>query len=448
MKERQLPNSIDTERALLGSLIIDPEAIVLVADRLVPEHFYREGHQVLYKTILGLYEKEIPAEYVTICETLDRTHKNHQINGESLDAYLSGLVGEVPTSGNTVYYADIVIDHATRRRLIRAGGEIVASAYQDEDVEQVVQRAESLIYGINQDQDHTDFTSVSTIIDDYLSKLWSKKSGGEEIGLKTGLTDLDNIFNGGLQKTDLTILAARPAMGKSSLALTIANNIFQKGGHVAIFSLEMSKEQLGLRLLSQQTHIDSMRLHRFQIHDDEYERLVAARAKLASTDLLTIDDTGGITLSAMRSKLRRLHARMPVDLLIVDYIQLMGAPVDGSRKESNRVVEIGHNTMGLKNIAKEFDIPVLALAQLSRAVESRKSKVPQLSDLRESGSIENDADIVMFIYRDEVYNPETERKGTADIIVAKHRNGPTGEVLLGFKAQETWFHNLSEEEYS
>jgi replicative DNA helicase len=437
--EKLLPQNIEAECGVLGSIIIDPEAIVQVTEFLFPDDFYRDAHRTIYEVILQLYEQREPADFITICDELERRNKLEDVGGAS---YITSLINQVPTSGNVEYYGRIVERNAILRRLIEAAGQIAAIAYQEEDADVALDKAEQLIFNISQRHARSDFALLRDILSEYMNKLDQlHERRGTIVGVPTGFTDLDHL-TGGLQKSDLIILAARPAVGKTSLALTMAHNTAIKHQRsVAIFSLEMSKEQLVQRLLSMDAAIDQQRLRTGWIEDDEWERIVYAMGTLSEANIW-IDDTAGISTVEMRSKARRLQAEHGIDLIIVDYLQLMQSTSGSGKRNENRVQEISEISRNLKGLARELNVPVLALAQLSRAVESRQSKVPQLSDLRESGSIEQDSDIVMFIYRDDVYNPETERKNIADIIVAKHRNGPVGTISLYFQASQTRFHDL------
>ncbi len=436
--EKLLPQNVEAECGVLGSIIIDPEAILQVADFLQPEDFYRDAHRTIYEIILQLYDQHEPADFITICDELERRNKLESVGGA---AYITSLINQVPTSGNVEYYGRIVERTAILRRLIHAAGEIAAVAYDEVDANVAMDRAEQLIFGISQRQTRSGFSSLSDILTDYMVKLDQlHERRGSVVGVPTGFTDLDRL-TGGLQKSDLIILAARPSVGKTSLALSLAHNTAAKFKRsVAVFSLEMSKEQLVQRLLSMDAGIDQHRLRTGWIEDDEWDRIITAMERLSETNIW-IDDTAGISTMEVRSKARRLQAEHGIDLIIVDYLQLMQATIGGKRNE-NRVQEVSEISRSLKSLARELDVPILALAQLSRTVESRQSKVPQLSDLRESGSLEQDADVVMFIYRDDVYNPETDRKNIADIIVAKHRNGPVGEISLFFQSSQTRFCDL------
>ncbi len=436
--EKLLPQNIEAERGVLGSIIIDPEAIVQVGDFLTAEDFYRDAHRSIYEVIVQLYEQREAADFITICDELERRNKLEDVGGAS---YITSLINQVPTSGNVEYYGRIVERTAILRRLIHAAGEIAAIAYDEVDADLALEKAEQLIFSIGQRHAHSDFSPLRDLLSEYMNKLDQlHERRGTIVGVPTGFTDLDRL-TGGLQKSDLIILAARPAVGKTSLSLSLAHNSAIKHQRsIAIFSLEMSKEQLVQRLLSMDAAVDQQRLRTGWIEDDDWERIIYSMGTLSEANIW-IDDTAGISTVEMRSKARRLQAEHGIDLIIVDYLQLMQSSVSGKRNE-NRVQEISEISRNLKGLARELDIPVLALAQLSRAVDSRQSKVPILSDLRESGSIEQDADIVMFIYRDDVYNPESERKNIADIIVAKHRNGPVGEVSLYFQANQTRFRDL------
>ncbi len=437
--EKLLPQNIEAECGVLGSIIIDPEAIVQVADFLHSDDFYRDAHRTIYEVILQLYEQREPADFITICDELERRNKLEEVGGAS---YITSLINQVPTSGNVEYYGRIVERTSILRRLIHAAGQIAAIAYEEGDADVALDRSEQLIFNISQRHARTDFSLLRDILSEYMNKLDQlHERRGTIVGVPTGFTDLDRL-TGGLQRSDLIILAARPAIGKTSLALSLAHNSTVKYQHsVAIFSLEMSKEQLVQRLLSMDAGVDQQRLRTGWIEDDEWDRIIYAMGTLSEANIW-IDDTPGITTVEMRSKARRLQAEHGIDLIIVDYLQLMQSVLGSGKRNENRVQEISEVSRNLKALARELNLPVLALAQLSRAVETRQSKVPQLSDLRESGSLEQDADIVMFIYRDDIYNPESERKNIADIIVAKHRNGPVGEVSLYFQASQTRFRDL------
>ncbi len=431
-----LPSNQEAEQGVLGSLLIDPEAIAQIADWLTPNDFYRDAHQTIYRTVLALYERRDPGDFITLSDELERLGTLEQVGGQSA---LLSLINCVQTSANIEHYGRIVRQKAIFRRLIHASGEIAAHAYQEES--DALEYAEQTIFALGQEGAVSDFTSMDTIITTCLERLDAVHEHQQEIiGVPTGFRPLD-VALGGLQQSDLIILAGRPGTGKTSLALNIAANAaYSHRLRIGFFSLEMDNEQLGLRLLSMHSCIDQQRLKMGWVRDEEWERIMNSSREL-SEGTIWIDDTAGTTLAAMRSKARRLQVQYGVDLIVVDYLQLMKATLEGKRS-ANREQEIAEISRGLKGIAKDLGVPVLALAQLSRAVESRQSKVPQLSDLRESGAIENDADVVLFIYREELYDPESEAKGTADIIIAKHRNGPVGTVRVGFEPSQTRFFPL------
>ncbi|HYL44946.1 MAG TPA: replicative DNA helicase, partial [Ktedonobacteraceae bacterium] len=390
--EKLLPQNIEAECGVLGSIIIDPEAIVQVADFLHADDFYRDAHRTIYDIILFLYEQREPADFITICDELERRSKLEEVGGAS---YITSLVNQVPTSGNVEYYGRIVERNSILRRLIHAAGQIAAVAYEENDADVALDKAEQLIFNISQRHAHSDFSLLRDILSDYMDKLDQlHERRGTIVGVPTGFTDLDRL-TGGLQKSDLIILAARPAIGKTSLALSLAHNSAIKHQHsVAIFSLEMSKEQLVQRLLSMDAGVDQQRLRTGWIEDDEWDRIVYAMGTLSEANIW-IDDTAGISSVEMRSKARRLQAERGIDLIIVDYLQLMQSVSGSGKRNENRVQEISEISRNLKGLARELNIPVLALAQLSRAVESRQSKVPQLSDLRESGCIASDTPVYL-----------------------------------------------------
>ena len=608
--EKLLPQNIEAEAGVLGSLLIDPGAIVQVADFLRPDDFYREAHREIYRAVLDLYETSDPADLITLTDELQRRGKLDEVGGIS---YVSSLANQVPTSANVEYYGKIVERTAILRRLISAAGQIAAVAYSEPDAAIALDEAEKLVFNVSQRFTRDDLEPIRETLREYIDKLDQlHEHRGTIVGVATGFSDLDKM-TGGLQKSDLIILAARPAVGKTALALSLAHNsALRFGRKIAVFSLEMSKEQLAARLLSMDAAVDQQKLRTGNINDEEWDRISEAVGRLSEAEIY-IDDTPGITMVEMRSKARRLMMEHGFDLLVVDYLQLMQGS-GGGRGHENRVMEISEISRGLKGLARELNVPVLALSQLSRAVESRTEKKPQLSDLRESGcltgetpvylpdlgvyrpleqlagqsgfrvlalntatwklepatvsnafatghkpvfrmttrlgrtvratanhkfltfagwrrldelalgmpiaglpasalahtalptiagrsetrttaglvqvaepvaqlaersalwdeivsiepdgkadvydltvdglhnfvaadviahnSIEQDADIVMFIYRDEVYNPDSDRKNIADIIVAKHRNGPIGQVSLYFMAAQTLYRDL------
>lgn len=380
--EKLLPQNIEAECGVLGSIIIDPEAIVQVSDFLQPDDFYRDAHRTIYEVILQLYQSNEPADFITICDELERRNQLEDVGGAS---YITSLINQVPTSGNVEYYGHIVERTSTLRRLIHAAGKIAAVAYEEADADIALDKAEQLIFNISQRHTRSDFSSMEEILSDYMTKLEQLNARrGTIVGVPTGFTDLDRM-TGGLQRSDLIILAARPGVGKTSMALSLAHNAALKyKNSVAVFSLEMSKEQLVQRLLSMDAGIDQQRLRTGWIEEEEWERIVYASDQLSEANIW-IDDTAGISTMELRSKARRLQAEHGVDLIIVDYLQLMQANASG--RSENRVQEVSEISRNLKGLARELNVPVMALSQLSRSVEGRQSKVPQLSDLRESGCI-------------------------------------------------------------
>lgn len=438
--ERMLPQNIEAEQGVLGSILIDPDAVDVVAEKLQPCDFYRDAHRAIYEAMMRLHSQDIPPDFMTLCDELERYHRLADIGG---DSYLSSLINCVPTSGNVGYYTRIVAEHSQMRSAIHAAGQIVAEAYADgATIGDVLAKAERLYSEIAlRTFRGNGFAGMGELIPTQIERLdYLHRHRGTIIGVPTGFTNLDRM-TGGLQRSDLIVLAARPGIGKTSMALCIGCNAALKYKQkVAVFSCEMSKEQLVLRATSMLAGVDQQRLRTGWIEDDEWTRIVDAGDRLADSSLW-IDDTPGITPMEMRNKAKRLQSERGLDLVIVDYMQLMQAGNTGKKYE-NRVQEVSEISRSLKGLARELDVPVLALSQLSRSVEGRQNKVPQLSDLRESGAIEQDADIVAFIYRDEIYNPETERKNIADLIVAKHRNGPVGAIPFHFDPTQTRFADL------
>lgn len=439
--ERLPPHSIEAEEAVLGSLLIDPDAILEVATFLKPEAFSREKNRWVFSAILDLHEQREPIDFLTLSELLRKRGQLEQIGGE---AFLIGMLNTVPTSINAVSYGRLVEGAAIRRRLLSVASKIAELAYDEsEDIEMVIDRSEKALFGVSEERATRDLMPVREITRGYLDRIEELHArGGDMIGIPTGFSDIDRLL-GGLNKSDLIIVAARPGMGKTSLLLAFALHAgLNLGKRVAMFNLEMSGEQLVQRMIAAQTRIDSQRLRRGQLREQEWPIFYEAVGRLSETHIY-IDDTPSITPLQLRTKCRRLHAEFGVDLVMIDYLQLMQA----ERTVNNRVQEISEISRSLKGLARELDAPIVAASQLSRAVESRHEKRPQLSDLRDSGSIEQDSDIVMFIYRDEYYNPETtERPNIAEISVAKHRNGPTGIIDLFWHDKLATFRNLQRQE--
>lgn len=397
--EKLLPQNVEAEAGVLGSLLIDPEAMAQIADFLTPEDFYRESHRVIYEAAQDLYEGGTPADLITLIDELQRRGKLDEVGGPS---YVSSLANQVPTSANVESYAHIVERTAILRRLIHAAGQIAGIAYNEPDANVALDQAEKLIFNVSQRISHAEFEHIRDALREYLDKLGQLHSRrGEIVGVATGFSDLDKM-TGGLQRSDLVILAARPAVGKSALALSVAHGATLRYGHgVAIFTLEMSAEQLVARFLSMDANVDQQKLRTGWIDDDEWDRISESVGRLSEANIY-IDDTPGITLMEMRSKARRLKMERGFDLIIVDYLQLMQGTIS-NRAGENRAQEISAISRGLKELARELDVPVLALSQLSRAVESRTDKKPQLSDLRESGCLA--ADTPVYLPDEGVYRP-------------------------------------------
>ncbi|MBI4300952.1 MAG: replicative DNA helicase [Chloroflexi bacterium] len=454
--ERLPPHDIDAEEAVIGSLLIDGEAITKVASLLRPEDFFREKNSWAYDACISLYARNEEINQITVAHELSQQGRLEEIGGPS---YLSFLISRVPTSVFIESYAQVVYRTALLRRLIDVAGRIGRLAYEAvHDVDSVLSQAEEMIYGLRHGRSTADLVHIRAILDSFLeeSGLVATEQGAPIPHIKTGFIDIDRLL-GGLQRSDMIVLAARPSLGKTSLALNIAlNAAHQQGACVAIFSLEMSKEQVVQRLLANEAGVDSQRIRLDQLNDAQQELIMDATGHLAELPIY-IDDTPGSRVIEMRSKVRRLHAERGVDLVIVDYLQLIhaGGSVD------NRVQQIGEISRSLKTLARELNVPVLAVSQLSRAVEHRPDRHPMLSDLRESGSIEQDADVVMFIYRDDVYyTPEQWRDGhpnepyprttegvIAEIMVAKHRHGPTGQAQLLFSEKSNRFRDVTTRAY-
>ncbi len=433
--DRLPPHNAEAEQSVLGSLLIDRDAIIKVAAFVKPDDFYHPANGTIYRAILDLYNRREPTDFITLSDELTRREKLDQVGGI---AYLTALINAVPTAVHVEYYGRIVERTATLRRLIDAGTEIVGIGYREGvDTEDALDAAERAILDVSQKRQTKDFVSIADVLDRFFDQIdYMQQHRGEVVGVATGYTDLDQL-TGGLQRSDLIILAARPSMGKTSMALGMAYGAaVSHGKTVGIFSLEMSAEQLVQRLLSMETGVDSHRLRLGQIDDGEWDRISRAFGRLAEAGIY-IDDAAGAGVMDVRSKARRLQAEHGLDLVVVDYLQLMSG-----RRSENRVQEISDISRGLKGLARELNVPVIALSQLSRAVESRADHRPMLSDLRESGSIEQDADIVMFIYREDKYEEDSEKKGIAEIIVSKHRNGPVGSINLRFFERTARFADL------
>lgn len=438
-KSKVLPQSVDVEASLLGSILIDPDAIVKIADLVKPIDFYDDRHRLIFDACMRLYDQQSPIDIITLSEELKSDNNLSQVGGA---AYLTQLTNTVPTATHAEQYASIVATKSIRRRLIAASQEIAQIGFDEKrTIADLVEEAETKLFEVSQRHVKNDVISLEDILADSFDRLDSlHKDKGTIRGIPTGYKDMDNLL-AGFQRSDLIILAARPSMGKTALALNLAQNVAVKAEQpVLVFSLEMSKEQLVDRLLASEAGVNSWNLRTGNLSDDDFEKIGQAMGTLSEAKLF-IDDTPGITVSELRTKARREAHKRELGLIVVDYLQLMsgGARFGG---ESNRVQEISEISRGLKSVARELNVPVLALSQLSRSVESRSPQIPQLADLRESGSIEQDADVVAFIYREDYYNPESDRQNIMDIFIKKHRNGPTGKVELYFDRERQKVQSL------
>lgn len=432
---RMPPHSLDAEKTVLGALMVDKDAITKIADLIGVGDFYKDAHNIVYEAMLGLYENNDPIDVLSISNKLEESGKIDEVGGP---AYLATLVSSVTSASNITYYAKIIQKKAVLRRLIAAAAEINEMGYNEaEDIEKVLDDAEQKLFSISQKSLKQEFTSIKTILGEAFDRLDElHKNRGEMRGVPTGFNDLDDLLSG-MQKSDLIILAARPSVGKTSLALDIARQVGTKANvPVGIFSLEMSADQLVDRMIAAEANLDLWRLRTGNLKDSDFTQINETMGRLSEAPIF-IDDTSSANIMEMRTMARRLQAEHDLGLIIIDYLQLM----EGRSSES-RVQEISEISRGLKTLAKELNIPIIALSQLSRAVESRPDQRPKLSDLRESGSIEQDADVVMFIYREDRVNPDTENKGVAEIIVAKHRNGPVGTKQLYFHEEAASYKNL------
>lgn len=439
MTQNLPPQNLDAETSMLGAILIDSDAIVKIADLIIPEDFYDQKNSLIYQAIKQLYEKHSPIDILTVSDQLNSTGELDLVGGA---AYLNELTNYVPTAAHVEQYANLVAQKALRRRLIKASQEITSLGFDEaKSLQELIENAESKLFEVSKKHVKQDIVSLETILSDSFDRLDElHKDKGKIRGVPTGFKDLDGIL-AGLQKSDLFILAARPSMGKTAFALNLAHNIATRAGEaVLLFSLEMSKEQLVDRMLAMESGVDAWALRTGNLSDQDFEKIGQAMGTLSEAQIY-IDDTPGITVGDLRTKARREMHQHPLGLIIVDYLQLMsgGAKFSG---DGNRVQEISEISRGLKGIARELNVPLIALSQLSRSVESRSPQIPQLSDLRESGSIEQDADVVAFIYREDYYNKESERQNITDIFIKKHRNGPTGGVELYFEKEKQRFRSL------
>ena len=433
------PQNLEAEQSLLGSVLLENEALFKVLEIIKKDDFYRESNRQIYQAMIDLYEKNEPTDLITVTEVLKRKNKLDEVGGAS---YLADLLENIPTAANIEYYAKIIRQKSILRNLIHSATEIVSKATTaEENVEDILDFSEKTIFQISEEQTKQSFYPLKTILKSTfkdIERLYEKKQ--LITGMPSGFTELDSKTSG-FQPSDLIIIAGRPSMGKTAFALNVAQHASQEA-HIAIalFSLEMSKEQLALRMLCSEARVDNHKLRTGFIAESDWGKLSMAAGKLADSKMY-IDDTPGITVFEMRAKSRRLKAEHGLGMIIVDYLQLMA----GSKHRSDsREQEISEISRSLKGLAKELHVPVIALSQLNRKVEDRIDKRPHMADLRESGAIEQDADVILFIYRDEVYHPDSdESKGKAEVIIGKQRNGPTGEIQLSFINEYTRFENYS-----
>ena len=435
--ERVPPQNIDAEKSVLGSILLDRDALIEVSGWLLPTHFYDERHIAIYETILELFESGLPIDLVTVSDRLKKKKILSKVGGR---AYLTELASFVPTAAHVVEYGNIVKETATRRGLISSSSEITKLAFDETlALPEVVDRSETLLFNIAQEGIQSNFVHIKELLKDAYERASHAKESDDYSGISTGFKELD-ILLGGFQKSDLIVLAARPSVGKTALALDMMRHaaLIEKK-NVAFFSLEMSNMQIMDRLLGMQSGIPFWEIRTNKLNEEKVVKLANTMGELADANIF-IDDSPGQNINQIRTKARRLMLEQGVDIIFVDYLQLM----HGNTKES-RALEVGEVSQGLKNLAKELNVPVVALSQLSRAIELRQNRRPQLSDLRESGSIEQDADVVIFLDREETWNPDTEKKGSAEVFVAKHRNGPTGIVELAFIKEIASFRNLYKE---
>jgi replicative DNA helicase len=431
------PQNIDAEKSLLGAVLIDEETLADISEHVSPKDFYDKRHATIFGAMMRLYEHHRPVDLLTLTDELKKKDELDAIGGS---AFLTELTNYVPTAAHAEAYAEMVSQKAVRRRLIKASAEISEMGFdEDTTTQELLEKAEAELFSVSDQSLKQDLVSLESILTDSFDRLEElHRNKGALRGVRTGYRDLDNM-TAGLQRSDLIILAARPAMGKTTLVTNLAYNVATIAKQsVLFFSLEMSKEQLVDRMLSDASGVDSWNIRTGNLSDEDFSKLSEAMGEMAEAPIY-IDDTPGLSVLEMRTKARRAAHDAPLGLIIVDYLQLMQA---AGRSDGNRVQEVSEISRGLKLIARELNVPLIALSQLSRSVESRSPQIPQLADLRESGSIEQDADIVMFIYREAYYNPETERENITDLIIAKHRNGPVGKVELYFHPERLRFMSL------
>ena len=432
---RSLPYNLEAEQSIIGSMLIDKTAISRVVEVLKSDDFYRDSHKVIFNAIFELYQKDTPIDMITLVEHLRSAEKLEASGGIT---YITEISNSIPSTANLSSYIKIVDDKSILRKLIRASTEIMENCYnKQDDVEAVMDIAEQRVFNIAERKNSSDFEAMNTVLERgflEIERIFNNR--GETTGVSSGFADLDDMTSG-FQKGDMILIAARPSMGKTTFVLNLAQYAALRGGKsVAVFSLEMSKEQLAYKLLCAEANVDMTKLRNGSLEDRDWENIAKASGPLAAARIY-IDDTAGTSVRDMRSKCRKLKMEHGIDMIVIDYLQLMS----GSNPE-NRQQEVSEISRSIKALAKEMQCPVIALSQLSRAPEQRADHRPMLSDLRESGSIEQDADLVMFLYRDEYYNKETEDKNVAECIIAKQRNGPVGTVKLAWIGQFSKFGSL------
>ena len=434
--KRILPHSVEAEQSVIGAMIMDREAIVVASELITAEDFYNKQYGILFDTMVELNDEGKPVDLVTLQDRLKEKDVPPEVS--SLE-FVRDLITAVPTSANIKYYAGIVAEKSTLRKLIRLNEEIANTCYAGkESLEIILEETEKKIFEVVQKRNTGDFVPIRQVVMNAMDKIEkAAKNKGAVTGISTGFVDLD-YRTAGMQPSDLVLIAARPSMGKTAFVLNIAEHVaFRQNKTVAIFSLEMSKEQLVNRLFSLESKVDSQHIRTGQLSDQEWEKLIESAGVIGKSNLI-IDDTPGISIAELRSKCRKYKLEHNLSMIIIDYLQLMS----GSGRTDSRQQEISDISRSLKAVARELSVPVLALSQLSRAVEQRPDHRPMLSDLRESGAIEQDADVVMFIYRDDYYNHDTDKKDVAEIIIAKQRNGPIGTIELAWLPNYTKFANL------
>ncbi len=442
--KRVMPHSVEAEMSVIGAMLMDQQAIVKAAEFITSEDFYSKQYAIMFDAMRELDNEGRAVDPVTVQDRLKEKNVPPEVYATET---LASLINQVPTSANVVSYAQIVAEKSMLRKMIRMNEEIANMAYAEQTkADEILAKEETEVFRLSQKKSSTDMVPIQQVVRNAINKIVeASKIKGNVTGVATGFTDLDT-RTAGMQRSDLILLAARPSMGKTALVLNIARNVAVKDHHhVAIFSLEMSKEQLVNRILSMESHVEAQKIRTGDLDDGEWSDLIESGAIIGNSGLI-LDDTPAITVSEMRSKCLKYKMDMGLDMIMIDYLQLMSGS-GSSQSEGSRQQEVSEISRSLKGLARELNVPIIALSQLSRAVESRPNKRPMLSDLRESGAIEQDADVVMFIYRDDYYNKDSELKGIAEVIIAKQRNGPIGTVQLKWMPELTRFGNLEASQY-